>query len=50
LDAWEFYEDTSGHWRWKHTAADGRVIATAIDGHETKAACLADARRYGYKG
>ncbi len=40
MNSWEFYEDASGAWRWKDAAVDGRVIAAATEGFETKADCL----------
>ena len=32
-DVWEIYEDRAGGWRWRRTAANGRIIATSGEGY-----------------
>ena len=45
---WAFSEETNGRWRWRVTARSGRVIVCSAIRFESKAECIADARRYGY--
>lgn len=46
---WEIYQDKAGEYRWRHTAANGNILGAASEGYSSKAACLANAERHGYK-
>lgn len=48
MDAWEFFEDDAGHWRWRHI---GRVLQPGSEsarGFVSRNDCIADAMRHGY--
>ncbi|WP_431026432.1 YegP family protein [Halomonas sp. H5] len=47
-DKWEFYKDTSGRWRWRRIASNGRIVGASTEGYANKADCEANARRNGY--
>lgn len=48
--SWEIYTDKAGEWRWRHTAANGKIIGAASEGYKNKADAEANAKRHGYKG
>lgn len=48
-DKWEFYKDASKQWRWRRTAANGKVVAVASEGYKNKKDAEENARRSGYK-
>lgn len=50
MDKWEFYQDVQGYWRWRRTAANGRIIAASTEGYRNRADCEANARRNGWFG
>ncbi|HEX2831272.1 MAG TPA: hypothetical protein VHP37_33405 [Burkholderiales bacterium] len=45
---WAFSEDANGRWRWGVTARNGHVIVHSAIRFDSRAECIADARRYGY--
>jgi len=49
-DHWEFYQDAKGEWRWRHVAANGKIVGASAEGFKTRAACVANARMNGYTG
>ena len=50
MDTWEFYKDPSGSWRWRRTAANGRIVGSSTQGYTNKSDCEDNARRNGWKG
>ena len=50
MDKWEFYKDSTGEWRWRRIAANGRIVRASSQGYKNKSDCIANARRNGYKG
>ena len=48
-DTWEFYKDKKGEWRWRRTAANGRIVGASTEGYINKIDCVANAERNGYK-
>lgn len=46
-DRWEIHKDKAGHWRWRRTAANGRIVGAAAEGYVNKSDCLANAKRNG---
>ncbi|PST85349.1 DUF1508 domain-containing protein [Photobacterium sp. NCIMB 13483] len=47
-DKWEFYKDTSGEWRWRRTASNGRIVGASSQGYVNRTDCVDNARRNGY--
>ena len=47
-DRWDFYKDNSGEWRWRRTAANGKIVGASTPGYVTKSDCIANAKRNGY--
>ena len=45
LDRLEVYRDAQGGWRWRRTAANGRIVGASSQGYKTKAACIQNAVR-----
>lgn len=45
-DTWEIYYATDG-WRWRRTAANGRIVGSATQGYSNKQDCIDNARRNG---
>ena len=45
---WEFYVDSNGKWRWRHTAENGRIVAASTQGYENRIDCVTNARHHGY--
>jgi uncharacterized protein YegP (UPF0339 family) len=50
MDKWDFYQDTRGHWRWRRTAINGRIVGASSEGYVNRADCISNARRNGYNG
>jgi uncharacterized protein YegP (UPF0339 family) len=48
-DAWEFYEDKRGEWRWRRTARNGNIVGAASEGYKARRDAEANAARQGYK-
>ena len=48
-DKWEFYQDQRGEWRWRRTASNGRIVGASSEGYSSRAACIENARRNGYR-
>jgi uncharacterized protein YegP (UPF0339 family) len=46
---WEFYQDSRGEWRWRHTVS-GRIVAASTEGYHNRTECVNNARRHGYVG
>jgi uncharacterized protein YegP (UPF0339 family) len=49
-DTWTIYQDKSGAWRWRRTAPNGQIVGASSEGYSTRANCVANAQRNGYKG
>ena len=49
-DKWEFYQDTSGDWRWRRIAPNGRIVGSSSQGYANRSDCVENARRHGYIG
>jgi len=49
-DIWEFYKDSAGKWRWRRTAANGRIVGSSSEGYNNRSDCVANAQRNGYAG
>ena len=47
---WEIYQDTSGEWRWRCLASNGKLVGASSQGYKNKEDCLANARSFGYRG
>ena len=50
MDKWDFYKDKAGHWRWRRTAPNGRIVGASSEGYANRADCFANAKRNGYRG
>ncbi len=49
-DSWECYKDPKGEWRWRRTATNGRIVGASTEGYKNKADCIANMRRFGFRG
>jgi uncharacterized protein YegP (UPF0339 family) len=49
-DKWEFYKDKKEEWRWRAIATNGKIVGTSSEGYKNKSDCVANAKRFGYKG
>lgn len=49
-DKWEFYKDSRELWRWRRTAANGRIVGASTEGYINRVDCVENAQRNGYKG
>ncbi|PHV38585.1 DUF1508 domain-containing protein [Janthinobacterium sp. BJB304] len=49
-DKWEFYQDPSKGWRWRRTAANGKIVGASTQGYTNRVDCIANARIHGYTG
>lgn len=49
-DKWEIYQDRGGDWRWRRTASNGRIVGASTEGYSSRANCLSNAQRNGYRG
>ena len=47
-NVWEFYTDTKGEWRWRHTASNGEIVGAATEGYANRADCEKNARQNGW--
>ncbi|WP_108308397.1 YegP family protein [Metalysinibacillus jejuensis] len=47
-DRWDFYKDNSREWRWRRTAANGKIVGASTQGYVNKSDCIANAKRNGY--
>lgn len=45
---WKFYRDSAGQWKWRRLIKGNWIHST--DGYNSRAACIAAARRLGYRG
>lgn len=45
-DRWEVY-NTSGGWRWRRTASNGRVVGASTESYVNRSDCENNARRNG---
>lgn len=50
MDKWEFYQDPKGDWRWRQTAANGKIVGASTEGYKNRGDCVANARLKGYTG
>ena len=48
MDKWEFYKDTTGKWRWRRIAPNGKVVGASTEGYVNKSDCESNARRNGW--
>ncbi len=44
-DKWEIYQDIRGHWRWRRTAPNGRIVGASTEGYVNKSDCEENAKR-----
>lgn len=49
VDRWEFYIDNAGEWRWRHIAANGKIVGASSEGFKSRESCVYNARLNGYK-
>src|SRR5581483_9681796 len=47
MDTWQFYQNDSGEWCWKHVAENGFTVASDVC-FKSRTDCIADAMRHGY--
>ncbi|MEX1013883.1 MAG: DUF1508 domain-containing protein [Candidatus Paceibacterota bacterium] len=47
---WEFYKDTSGDWRWRKTASNGKIVGASSEGFSSKTNAVNNAKLNGYQG
>jgi uncharacterized protein YegP (UPF0339 family) len=45
-DRWDIYQAGDG-WRWRRTAANGRIVGSSSEAYSNKSDCIANARRNG---
>jgi uncharacterized protein YegP (UPF0339 family) len=45
-DTWEIYQ-SGGRWRWRRTAANGRIVGASTESYVNRSDCLDNARRNG---
>lgn len=45
-DSWEIYMGNDG-WRWRRTAANGRIVGASSQGYTNRSDCVANAQRNG---
>ncbi len=50
MDKWEFYTDSSGEWRWRRIASNGKIVGASSQGYKNRGDCVENARRNGYTG
>lgn len=48
VDAWEFFEDDGGCWRWRHIGRTPQRDSQSARGFVSRNDCIADAMRHGY--
>jgi uncharacterized protein YegP (UPF0339 family) len=46
-DKCEIYKDSKGEWRWRKTAANGKIVGSSAEGYKNQADCVANAKRNG---
>ena len=49
-DVWVIYQDARSEWRWRRTAPNGQIVGASTEGYSTRASCVSNAQRNGYKG
>ncbi|MBT5239692.1 MAG: DUF1508 domain-containing protein [Rhodospirillaceae bacterium] len=49
-DTWEFYTDKSKKWRWRLKDGAGKSVGACNKAFASRADCIANARRLGYRG
>lgn len=45
-DNWEIYQ-SSGGWRWRRTASNGKIVGASTEAYSSRANCIANAQRNG---
>ena len=48
-DKWEIYKDKQDEWRWRRTAANGKIVGASTEGYKNRQDCEANAVRNGHK-
>lgn len=48
MPKFEIYRDTSGGWRWRLVATNGRIVADSAEGYTTKHKAIAAAENVAY--
>ena len=48
-DTWDIYGSGTS-WRWRCTAANGRIVGASTEAYSSRTAAVANARRFGYTG
>lgn len=47
-DNWQFYRDSSGLWRWRRSASNGKIVGASHQGYPKRSAAVENALRHGY--
>ena len=45
---WDFYQDSSGQWRWRFACTELQQIITSAKPHDSSDECIQDAMEHGY--
>jgi hypothetical protein len=48
MDAWEFFQNSKGLWRWRCTSADGNVVLNSAEAYPLLVQAVADAITHGF--
>lgn len=48
--SWELYKDEEGQWRWRKTAANGKIVGASSEGFSSRQAAVNNAELNGYQG
>jgi len=48
MDAWEFFQNSNGLWRWRCTSADGNVVLNSAEAHPLLVQAVAEAITHGF--
>ena len=45
---WDFYQDSTGHWRWRFACTDFEQVITSAKPLDSNDECVQDAMEHGY--
>ena len=48
MDAWEFFQNSNGMWRWRCISADGNVVLNSAEAHLLLVQAVAEAITHGF--
>jgi hypothetical protein len=48
MDAWEFFQNSNGMWRWRCTSSDGNVVVNSAEAHPLLVQAVAEAITHGF--